>query len=197
MSVRRRWIAGLARATIELGLAALGACATLLGPRTIDVPQARLDALLAEKFPLERRVFDLIDVRIPPPHLTMRPETNRVAIGVEIVQGGSSPPVVNGDRTDRIGSMAISAGVRFDPTDNTLRLFDVRVEQLSFVGLSALLSGQADRAGRRLAEGLLENQPIYTLRPKDVAGLDARGYRPSDIRVTASGLAITLTPNEM
>ena len=35
---------------------------------------------------------------------------------------------------------------------------------------------------------------LYTLRPKDVAGLEGRGLRPGDLRVTASGVEITLLP---
>lgn len=186
----------VARWLTVFGVVVLAACATLLGPRTIDVPQTRLDALLAEHFPIDKRIFDVIDVHIPTPHLTMRPQINRVAIEVVILQGRSSNVVVDGERPDRFGSILVTSGVRFEPTDATLRLFDVRVEQLAFVGVGALLNGQAERAGRRLAEGMLENQPIYTLRPNDVAGLEAHGYRPGDIRVTASGLAVTLIPND-
>jgi len=45
-----------------------------------------------------------------------------------------------------------------------------------------------------VASGLLEDQVLYTLRPKDVAALEGRGLRPGDLRVTASGVEITLLP---
>jgi hypothetical protein len=55
---------------------------------------------------------------------------------------------------------------------------------------------QLDRLGKPLARALLEDQVLYALRPKDIAGLEGRGVRPADLRVTSSGLAITLLPIE-
>ncbi|MEO9064705.1 MAG: hypothetical protein ABI277_10370 [Burkholderiaceae bacterium] len=41
---------------------------------------------------------------------------------------------------------------------------------------------------------MLEGQVLYALRAKDIAGLEGHGMRPSDLRVTATGIAITLVP---
>ena len=45
-----------------------------------------------------------------------------------------------------------------------------------------------------MAEELLNDLVVYPLEPEDVHRLDAHGLEPGDIRVTASGLAITLLP---
>jgi hypothetical protein len=35
---------------------------------------------------------------------------------------------------------------------------------------------------------------LYALRPKDIAALEGRGVQPGELRVTDSGLTITLRP---
>ena len=93
------------------------------------------------------------------------------------------------------GSLLVSEGLRFEPSDNTVRLVDVRVERFAIDGLPG--TGSASSIGSAsLAKALLEDQVLYTLRPKDVAVLEGRGLRPGDLRVTATGLAITLMPVE-
>ena len=92
------------------------------------------------------------------------------------------------------GSLLVSEGLRFEASDNTIRLVDVRVERFVIDGLPASWQRQLDRLGKPLARGLLEDQVLYTLRPKDVAALEGRGLRPGDLRVTSSGIEITLLP---
>jgi hypothetical protein len=88
----------------------------------------------------------------------------------------------------------VSEGLRFEPSDNTIRLVDVRVERFVIDGLPSSWQHQLDRVGKPLASGVLDEQVLYTLRPKDIAVLEGRGVRPSDLRVTASGVEIKLLP---
>ena len=75
-----------------------------------------------------------------------------------------------------------------------MRLVDVRVERFAIDGLPASWQRQLDRLGKPLAKSLLDDQVLYALRPKDVAGLEGRGLRPAELRVTATGVRITLVP---
>ena len=115
------------------------------------------------------------------------------AAGLEIVILPSSPQT-NPYVVQLAGSLRVSEGLRFEPSDNTIRLVDVRVERFVIDGLPSSWQRQLDRLGKPLARSLLEDQVLYTLRPKDVAGLEGRGLRPGDLRVTASGVEITLVP---
>ena len=51
----------------------------------------------------------------------------------------------------------------------------MQVERFVIDGLPASWQRQLDRLGKPLARGLLEDQVLYTLRPKDVAGLRGQG----------------------
>lgn len=179
------------RAALVVALAAgmLAACADGFGPRTVDVPQARLQELIARRFPIDKRLFDAIDVTVDSPRLSLQPDSNRIAVELAL-RAGSGGAV----SAQMAGSLLVSEGLRFESSDNTVRLVDVRVERFAIDGLPGNWQRQLDRLGKPLAKALLEDQVLYALRPKDVAALDGRGVRPGDLRVTATGLSITLLP---
>ena len=176
-------------ALLGAAVAMLAGCVGGFGPRTIELPQARLQELVARHFPVDKRVLDAIDLTLDSPRVGLQPEANRISVELALRASGG-----NAISARLAGSLLVSEGLRFEPSDNTIRLVDVRVERFVIDGLPANWQRQIDRLGKPLAKGLLEDQVLYTLRPKDVAGLEGRGLRPGDLRVTASGLEITLLP---
>jgi hypothetical protein len=176
-------------ALLAVAATTLAGCVGGFGPRTIELPQARLQELVARHFPVDKRVLDAIDLTLDSPQVGLQPEANRIS--VELALRASGGNAVSGRLA---GSLRVSEGLRFEPSDNTIRLVDVRVERFVIEGLPANWQRQIDRLGKPLAKGLLEDQVLYTLRPKDVAGLEGRGLRPGDMRVTSSGIEITLVP---
>ena len=176
-------------ALLGAAVAMLAGCVGGFGPRTIELPQARLQELVSRHFPVDKRVLDAIDLTLDSPRVGLQPEANRISVELALRASGG-----NAISARLAGSLLVSEGLRFEPSDNTIRLVDVRVERFVIDGLPANWQRQIDRLGKPLARGLLEDQVLYTLRPKDVAGLEGRGLRPGDLRVTASGLEITLLP---
>ena len=180
----RRAFAGGALAAAALALAGCS-----LGPHTVELSQARLQELVARRFPVDKRVLDTIDLTLDEPRVGLQPEANRISVEVALRAKAGGPI-----STRLSGSLLVSEGLRFEPADNTIRLVDVQVERFVIDGLPSSWQRQLDRLGKPLARGLLEDQVLYTLREKDVATLNGRGLRPGDLRVTASGIEITLLP---
>ena len=181
---RRRVLLGGALALYAL---ALFGCS--LGPHTVELSQARLQELVARRFPVDKRVLDAIDLTLDAPRVGLQPEVNRISVEVALRAKAGGPI-----STRLSGSLLVSEALRFEPADNTIRLVDVQVERFVIDGLPSSWQRQLDRLGKPLARGLLEDQVLYTLREKDVATLNGRGLRPGDLRVTASGIEITLLP---
>jgi Protein of unknown function (DUF1439) len=181
---RRGWMVVLVMAA---AIVATG-CAGLFGPRNIEVSQAQLQEAVERRFPIERRYLELLDVTVAAPRVTLRPEVNRLATEFQVLV---SDRVF---RSQHRGTISLNYGLRFDPSDNTVRLTNVRIDRFDIDGAPALLRQQLDRVGVLLAEQTLNERPVYTLRPKDVEAIQGRGYQPTDLRVTASGLALTLLP---
>ena len=192
MSLPHRGADGARRA---FGVAAIAGAAlvllgcTGLGPHTVELSQARLQELVARHFPVDKRLLDVIDLTLDSPRIGLQPEANRISVELALRAGGGS--VIQSRLS---GSLLVSEGLRFEASDNTIRLVDVQVERFVIDGLPASWQRQLDRVGKPLARGLLEDQVLYALRPKDVAALEGRGLKPGDLRVTANGLEITLLP---
>ncbi len=175
-----------------LGLAVLwlAGCAALLGPRTVEIPEARLQQLLARQFPLRSRVLELFDINVAAPRLTLLPDANRVATEFDLAIGDRLL------KTPYQGALALSYGLRYEGSDHTVRLADLRIEraELREAGVLPGAARSLDRIGSVVAEKLLGDPVVYTLTAKDLETVQGRGYLPSDIRVTPRGLTITLIP---
>ena len=164
-------------------------CAPLFAPRSIEVPQERLAQWAIGRFPYSARLLDVIDLGVAAPRLRLLPEANRIALDVDVTLG---EPVL---RLVYRGAVTLAAGLRFEVADNTVRLTNVQIEQLRIDGLPAGLQRQVERAGARLAEQLLSDRAVYTLRPQDVDAMRTYHQHPGELRVTASGLLITFVPD--
>ncbi len=185
---RRTWCAGLATAAAALALAG---CAGLMRPDRVTISEAELARLLARQFPLDRRLLEVLDVRIDAPRLTLLPERNRLGV-LAAVQGRDR--LFGGAWTTQLD---FDNQLRFEPTDQSLRLADVRVHGLTLVGGHGAPAGQEAllrRVGPLLAERLLEGLVLYRLTPERAQALAREGLRPKSVQITRGGVEIGFEP---
>lgn len=176
-------LAGMLLAAVATG------CTSLFAPKSIEVPLARIEQWVAARLPYSTRLADVFDLTVAVPRLRLLPEVNRVAADVAV---SLDEPLL---RLAWHGSVTVAAGLRFEVSDNSVRLTNVQVERLQFDGLPPGLKNRVEQAGAMLADQLLRDRPVYTLRSQDVQAMQAYGQRPSELHVTASGLLITLVPD--
>lgn len=164
-------------------------CAVLDGPRSFTITPQELDNLLEKRFPLDRRMLEVLDVTVSTPRLQLLPERNRLATSLEV------------STRDRLfgrswrGRVALDAALRWEPTDSTLRLQGVRVNEFTFDGAEALTRrDQAERIAALLAERVLEDFTVYRLTPERQAKLQRLGVTPGGVNVTRGGVEITFAP---
>lgn len=165
----------------------LPACATLLGPRDVEIPLARLQEALAGRFPFSSRYLELIDVRVSNPRLSLLPDTNRILIGSD---AAVAPPFMN---KSWLGNLAVSGQLRFDPVRGALVLAEPRVETFHVQGLDPLYANQIRRVGSLLAEELLRDVPLYTFRPEQLRYAGTT-FNPTRIITRQNGLVVTFEP---
>ncbi len=181
----------LPRPAFLLSLAAaavLAACASWMGPRTIDVPQAALLDRLKQKFPISQRVLGFLDVTASRPQLTMLPQSNRISAQVDLKLDDTM------FRKLHEGWVQASFGLRYDPRDQTIRLDQVTLDELSLPTLSPVFLDSLKRLGNQVARDALQGFVVKQLKPEDLHKADRMGYQVAGLRVTASGLAIDLVP---
>lgn len=166
-------------------VALLAGCASV--PRTIEVPREKLQAALDRRFPAQARFLELLQVQLSAPQLHLQPESNRLRtdFGLQL--------------SDRLllrralqGNLDLSFGLRYEPSDASIRLADVRVERLDLRGLPEQWADSLTRLGPFVTEKMLEDVRLHSFTPEELNR--AQGWTPSELRVTSTGVRITLQP---
>ena len=180
--------------------AALAACGSFGGPRTVTLDEAQIGLWVARQFPVQRRVLELFDLEIAAPTLRLIPERNRLA-------GDFS--VVGSDRLSRRpvrGRLVLESALRYEPSDASLRLLQVRVQRIELdlastatpapqpPSAAAAPNSPASRAATAMAEQVLEDFAIYRIPPQRIESLRALGLSPGAVTVTSRGIEITFEP---
>lgn len=168
----------------------LAACAALRPEtRMVEISEARLAALIARQFPHHGRYLEVFDIALEAPRLKLMPQENRIATQLPYVLGG---PLLDGRRHQ--GMLQLSYGLRFEPSDLSVRLTEVRVEEFRLPGLPPALQPRASRLGGLLAENLLHDFPIHRFQPEDLQAAGGWSYQPGALRVVPGGLQLQLEP---
>ena len=164
----------------------LAGCATFAGPRDYDVPLAKLQRNIDQRFPLEHRALAVFDLRLMQPRLATLPN-DRIALTALL---SVSSPLM---RREYTGSVSLSGRLSLDPSRNAVMLADTRVDDFTLDGLDERTQRQVSGAARILADSLARDTPIYTWRPEELryAGIQ---FVPTVIRTSSSGLSIHLEP---
>lgn len=182
---RRHLLVVAATHMAALGLAG---CAGLLGPPTVTLTQAELERLVERNFPIERALLEVFDVTVNAPRLSLLPERNRLAA------------VVHVRVRNRLllsywqGQLTFDAALRWEARDQTVRLSQVRVQDLALDNPAAANRSTVERLGAALAERVLEDSSLYRLTAERAAKLAQQGLAPSAVTVTSRGVEISFVP---
>jgi hypothetical protein len=162
----------------------LSACASV--PRTVELSREQLQAALDRKFPFERRFLEVVELKATGPVIALLPSSNRIGIEVSLTAT---------DRMARVplqGLAAMSFVPRYEPSDHSIRMTQVRVDMMDLPNAAPAWRTQLERVARMFGEAALEGAVLHTFRPEEVAR--AQGWAPGELRVTATGVRITLQP---
>lgn len=194
---RRRWLGRLGAGMSWLALPAAGlllaGCAS--GPRTVELSEAQLLERLSRRFPMRTRVLGVFPVEVGNPRLRLLPDSNRIVTRLDYVLD----PVMGGTR--RVGGQfQLSYALRYEASDQTVRLVDVRAEPIEAAAGEAAPGGlpagapRLDQIAALLAPSLLKDFVLHRFRPEDLQAAEGRGLRPGAFKVVPGALQLTLEP---
>ncbi len=168
-------------------LLGLSSCAGLFGPPVITLTMPEIERLLQRQFPLERRLADVFEVTVAQPQLGLWAERNRLSVRIDMsardrLMGGSWS-----------AQLSFETALRWEPRDQTLRLAQVRVQDL-VLGPDAPVRSIGERVGALVVERMLEDLALYHLPPDRAAELQRHGLQPGAVTVTARGVEVTFAP---
>lgn len=180
---RRTLLAGLAAVS---GAALLASCASVLGPREVDLPLHKLQASLDRRFPVDNRLLELFDVRLSRPQLNVLPG-DRVSLTLDasVAQSFLRNPLA--------GTLAFSGRLYIDQARSGVYLAEPRIERFAVSGIDESVQRQLARAANGLLGRAILDIPVYSFRMDELryAGVQ---YVPTRIATTANGLRVSLEP---
>jgi hypothetical protein len=184
-SLSRRRLATLAGAFILGGT--LAGCSTLSGPRQVEIPLAKLQAGLDRRFPMDNRLFELLDLRLSHPRLSLLPDTDRVAVSLEAYV---APPFMQQSFT---GTLALSGRLYVDAARGAVFMTEPHVDGFTLSGIDGSRQQQLAGAANKLMDKLVRDVPVYNFRLEDLryAGIQ---FVPTRLVTTRNGLLVTLEP---
>jgi hypothetical protein len=190
---RRRGLlqAGLTLAVLGLSVGAGGvllqACSTV--PHEYEISEAQIMQALTQRLPYERRVLEVVDLRLARPRLSFLPERNRLGLELDVsVQDQLFT------RRELQGVVALTTGLRFETGDRTIRLQDVQLERFKIEGLSEALSSRLNRVAGLLTEQQLEGMVLRQFTQAEVDRASRLGVRPGAFKVGAHSVILQLEP---
>ncbi len=185
---RRSLSARLRRGALPLAVATLVvACASIIGPRQIDLPQERLQQQLDRRFPLHQRALGVFDIELSHPKLDIIAENDRVALTLD----ASVSPLLA--RQSWTGSMVISGRLQADQQRNAIYLRDAHVDRFVIDNMDEGRQRQIASVANLLSDKVTKDVPLHSFRPEDLryAGVQ---FVLSNISTRPGGLVATVAP---
>jgi hypothetical protein len=140
----------------------LSACAGLIGPRQVELPQERLQSSLERKFPMHQRVLGVFEVELSHPRLSVLPENDRVALAIDL---GVSPLLA---RQSWHGSMLVSGRLRVDSANNAIYIADAHVDRFIVDNMDEGKQNQLASVANLLSDKVIRDMPVHTFRPEEL-----------------------------
>lgn len=162
-----------------------------LAPRSVSVSAERLQQAIAQRFPIKQRLAEVIELEVLQPRLSLLATSNRLATDIDLKVADR---LLGGNYS---GSIALDFGLRFEPSDNTIRMMGARVNRVSLAGVPEPYQTAITRNAPRLAERLFDNRVLHQFSDKDLSLVNGLGLEPGEITVTPKGLSVTLVPRPL
>lgn len=165
----------------------LASCASLVGPRDIELPLHKLQAGLDRRFPMNNRVLELFDVELSRPQLAILPATGRIALSADALL---APQFL---RKSWRGSLVLSGRLYVDPVRNAVMMAEPQVDRFVIEGIDEARQRQFAKVANVLMDKIAADLPIYDFRPEDLR-YGGMQFVPTRIATGPRGLVVSVEP---
>jgi hypothetical protein len=174
-------------AILLLACGVLASCASLVGPRQVEIPLYKLQAGLDRRFPVDNRALELFDIRLSSPQLSLLAGSDRVALSMDAYV---APPFL---KQSWSGSLALSGRLYVDVARSAVMMGDPHVDKFTIDGMDEARQRQLGKVANILANKVISDVPVYSFRMEDLryAGVQ---FVPTRIATTPDALVVTLEP---
>jgi len=185
---RRRALAWTGAAASALAsLALLPGCAAAAPRYAIGVRE--IERALATRFPRRYPLAGLLELQVQTPRVALVPERDQLNAVMDVQ---ASSALLQGRQPH--GVLDVDFGLRYEPSDRTVRADRVQVNRLRIEGLPPATAELLARYGTPLANQALEGAVLHQLKEQDLALTDSLGVQPERIGVTPAGIVVEFGP---
>lgn len=142
--------------------------------------------MLQRRFPLRKRVGELLELSLANPRLSLRPGAGRLATEFDLL----AEERLLGHRWS--GQIALEYGLRLERSDHSLRLDRPWVTRLVLDNKSG--NPQIERMGALAMEQVLNDLVVVKMKPEQVERLAQAGYELGEVTIGSSGVEIGTRP---
>jgi len=169
-------------------MALYAGCAQWLQPQTVVISEAELNQRLAVRFPLDRRLLEVLEVHVEAPLLHLLPDEDRLTLDLSLhVRDRLSAQTYE-------ARMNLAAALRLQAQDQTVRLRDVRVTAWRVDKPGSSANATMQRVGGLIGEMALEGAVIYAFKPEQLERLARAGFQPGRLQIGPGGLMLQVEP---
>jgi hypothetical protein len=174
-------------AIVLLACGVLASCASLVGPRQIDIPLSRLQAGVDRRFPVNNRALELFDIQLSRPQLTLLAGSDRVALTMDAYV---APPFI---KQSWSGSLALSGRLYVDVARGAVFMTEPQVDKFVVDGVDEARQRQFGKVANVLMSKVIADVPVYSFRPEDLRYGGVQ-FVPTRITSTPDALVVMVEP---
>ncbi|MFL6660009.1 MAG: DUF1439 domain-containing protein [Massilia sp.] len=165
----------------------LSGCASLIGPRDIELPLSKLQSGIDRRFPLHNKALELLDIELSRPLVSMLPENGRIALTMEALVAPSF------SHQSWHGSLVLSGRLYLDVERGLVLMGEPHVDQFQVDGVDEARQRQFSKVANVLMKKVVADVPLYHFRMEDLhyGGVQ---FVPTRITTNAAGLLVSVEP---
>lgn len=140
----------------------IAGCASLIGPRQVELPQERLQHNLERKFPMYQRVLGVFEVELSHPQLAILSDNNRVALSLDL----TVTPLLA--RQAWHGSMVVSGRLDVDSARNAVYISEAHVDRFALDNMDEGKQAQLASVANLLSNKIIKDVAVHTFDPQEL-----------------------------
>ena len=182
----------LSAAVAAAGMLSVTGCSGMFsGEQTVFIDGSKLQQKLDTRFPVDKRLLGMFDVTVSNPRLSFDPAANKLGTRLTL-----ATPAVFGLMPAMKGNVDLAYGLRFEPSDNSVRMTNVEVKSVDLKDEKGQGNSRANNALAMVGEQMFQDYTLYKFTASDLEKASKYQYTPTTITVKRNGVDVLLVPKK-
>jgi hypothetical protein len=165
----------------------LSQCATMMGERTVRMSASQIQQKLNSKLAKPFTVMRVFHVQLSNALVTLDPASGRIHTTMDANIG--SDLLAN----SATGKASLSGLLKFDAARHAVILDQPAIDAIQLDGANSEWNGMLQKMAKEMGGKWLDQLVLYEVKPEELV-YGGTHYQPTDLRITADEVQVTLKP---